>query len=119
MDNGPQPGRETLITMSFSKNVASLVLAASIGAATLTPLSTAANARDWDRHGGDYSRDYRAGRDNDRDYGGRGGDRYEHRRDHHRHNGRNLAIGAFAAILGLAIASQASRDRSYDRYDRY
>jgi len=40
---------------------------------------------------------------------------------HNSHRGRNVAIGAFAAVLGLAIAAEAARahDDAYYDDDRY
>lgn len=99
------------------------VLMSLIAAASLLPLASSANARDFDRHGGgkgNYGSQFKQhgkynhsnrgwrGRDNQYSYGGHRG----HRRDH---TGRNLAIGAFATILGIAIASEVNRDRrDYD-----
>lgn len=120
--------------MPLNKVITSAVLAASIAAGSLVPLSSAANAREWNHHSGGY--------------GYSSGSRVEHfeAREHGRHNrwgeprrnyrpqpqwhdadagyrprkkdhsGRNLAIGMFAAILGLAIASEASRAARYDDY---
>ena len=126
--------------MSFNKVITSTALAASVALGSVVPLSGAANAREWGHHGdgrdagsgtrvehvdpgergehsrynrwGDLRNDYRSQpqwHDADADY-----------RPHHRdHSGRNAAIGIFAAILGLAIASEASRANHYDDGDRY
>lgn len=105
--------------MTISNSIKSLLLTAAVASAAIVPLANSASARDFDRGGRDfggnrydYDRgdrgrgDYRPGpRNYDRDWGGR-----------RRHEGRNVAIGAFAAILGLAIAAEAGR-RHYDRYD--
>lgn len=104
--------------MSFRKTVTSGLMATSVAMASVMPLASAAQARDYDRDGRrghgyeDSRRDF--GRDHRRDwrhYGYR-----HHRKDKH---GRNIAIGAFATILGLAIAAEASRDRGYRGHDRY
>jgi hypothetical protein len=116
--------------MSLKKIISSAVVSA-VAAGSLLPLSTAASAGEWnhsgrghgytsgqriqnnlggDRHEGRWNqhRQYNAWNHNDGDEGGY--------RRHRNHNGRNIAIGAFAAILGLAIASEASRGHghSYD-----
>lgn len=101
------------------KTAITSALVALTAAGSLLPMASAASARDFDRGGrGQYS-DYRSGgkygyanrgwrghnRGNDYAYGGYGNRR---NRDH---TGRNLAIGAFATILGIAIASEINRDR--------
>jgi Ni/Co efflux regulator RcnB len=103
-------------TMSFRKTVTSAMIAATVAVGSIVPLASAAQARDHDRDGRrghgyedsrrDFGRDHRRDR---RHHGYR-----HHRKDKH---GRNIAIGAFATILGLAIAAEASRDRGYGRYD--
>ena len=100
--------------MTLSRTIAAIALSTAMA---VGPLATAASARDWDRDG--------PGRGgpghHDRDFDGRGGrgdwgrEGYDGRR-HYDHRGRNIALGAFATILGLAIASEAARDRGYDRY---
>ncbi|MGQ0457284.1 MAG: hypothetical protein ACT4OU_09495 [Hyphomicrobium sp.] len=104
--------------MSIAKKFTSAALAATMAFGALTPLAATANARDWDRggyseHRGGYDRGYDRGRrfDDYRDFRRR--EARHHRRDK---RGRNLAIGAFAAIVGLAIAAEASRAHRYDRY---
>lgn len=94
--------------MTFSKTITSLVLAATVAGAGLAPLSTAASAGEWHGYyGHEYRHDWR-----------RDGRFYDYRR--HDHFGRNVAIGAAATILGLAIAAEATRDRDYGYYrDRY
>jgi Ni/Co efflux regulator RcnB len=121
------------------KQVVSSIAVSAIAAGSLVPLSSAASAGEWNHHGrshpsaqlnviqqhmarnehnGEHSgarfnrwgehRQYNAWRGNEGDEG-----EYRH---HRNHNGRNVAIGAFAAILGLAIAAEANRghDRGYD-----
>jgi hypothetical protein len=108
-------GREPPFKMSFSNSITSAVLSVTIAAAALAPLSSTANARDWDRGGPDrggpaiHDHDFAGHR------GERGGGRHEGR--WHRNGDRDLAIGAFATVLGLAIAAEASRD--YRHGDRY
>lgn len=117
--------------MTLKKLITSAAVSA-IAAGSLVPLSTAASAHEWnhygrtsgqrihnslagnDRHEGRFNRwgehrQYNSWRGNDDDDG---------YRRHRNHNGRNLAIGAFAAILGLAIAAEAGRGHHYDNdYD--
>lgn len=108
--------------MTFKRTATSLA-ALAITSMTLIPMATAASARDYGRRGGDYSprveqRHFNKGGDFGRhDYGRRdfGGHARWHKK---RHKGRDVALGAFAAIVGLAIAAEAARahDRDYDDY---
>ena len=116
--------------MSIKTLITSTVVSA-IAAGSLVPLASAANARDFDGHRdgtAGYSKHseqfgghggHNRGWDHDRGWNRRGGQQfgdYRHRRHygHHRdHTGRNLAIGAFATILGIAIAPEVRRDRGY------
>lgn len=115
--------------MSFKKFI-SPVLAIAIATGSLVPLSSAANARDWHNRGarganvtphvehysprvnrwGDVRHNgwNSAAHDYNHDNGG-----YRRHRDH---TGRNVAIGVFAAILGLAIAAETSKVQ-HDYYD--
>ncbi|HPG89191.1 MAG TPA: hypothetical protein PLD46_06025 [Hyphomicrobium sp.] len=108
------------------KSVFTSALVALMAAGSLLPMASAASARDFDHRGsgsgkGNYSKSYKSSGNynnyNNRNYGWRGRDRgnqyaYGGPRRHHRdHTGRNLAIGAFATILGIAIASEVNRDR--------
>ena len=121
--------------MSPTKVMTTAFLAASVAAGSLIPLASTANARDWNHGQGGYRDGPRIERFERRDYGrvNRWG---EPRRDyrshggwndadtgyrHHKrdHTGRNVAIGIFAAMLGLAIASEASRANTYDDGDNY
>ena len=110
--------------MTFNTLVKSAV-AAAIAATSSLPLSTAANAHDWHGPRG-FERDHnhfeRYDQRYDNDYRPREAYRpresYGYRR--HRDNiGPAIAIGAFATILGLAIASEAGnsghRTRHFDR----
>jgi hypothetical protein len=104
--------------MTLKKLITSAAVSA-IAAGSLVPLSSAANAAEWNHrghgprverhvergyHGGGHSnrwgeqRQHNAWRGGDHDEGG-----YRRHRDR---TGRYLAIGAFATILGLALASQ-------------
>ena len=113
------------------EDVRAVAAVSAIAAGSLIPLSTAASARDWNRHNGGYSpQAEHFNRDGDerinrwgearRDYGWRNADvtEYSEAPHHHRDNtGRNVALGLFAAILGLAIASEASHAHNYDDQD--
>ena len=109
------------------KKIISPVLAIAIAAGSLVPLSSAANARDWNH------RNARSGHDTPRDehysprvnrwgdvrhnqWNNAGHDDNGGYRRHRDHTGRNIAIGAFAAILGLAIAAETSKVQ-HDYYD--
>lgn len=97
--------------MTFKKTISAVVAAATLATGTLLPVATA-NARDYDRRGPGYS--WQADRDRDRGYH-RGYNRRDDRRyakyRHYRRDksGKYVAIGAAAAILGLAIAASANR----------
>ena len=112
--------------MSF-KSIISSVAVSAIAAGSLIPLSSAASAGEWnhrghgqrfeshafDNHGGNRGwgghRQYNAWHGDNEDYGYR----------RHRNNNGALAIGAFAAILGIAIAAEANRGHhNYDYADR-
>ncbi len=104
--------------MTFTKTISAVVAAAVLATGTLLPIASA-NARDFDRRGSAYGyqsdrgyqhrdydrRSYGYGRHDDRGYG-RHSDRRGHRRDK---TGKYVAIGAAAAIIGLAIAASANR----------
>lgn len=102
------------------KRITTSVAVAAITTLSLIPMASAASARDYGRHGGNgpriEHRNFKKGGGNfgqRRHYGG-------HARWHkRRHKGRDVALGAFAAIVGLAIAAEASRAHDYDYYDDY
>lgn len=117
------------------KSLVNALMIGSIATASLLPMAGTAVARDGYRNDGyrghsvqryndgprvnrwgDVKRhDWNGGQEYAyRGYGGYG----EHRgyRRHRDHTGRNVAIGAFAAILGLAIAAESQRVR--DEYYR-
>lgn len=108
--------------MSIKTTITS-ALVAIMAAGSLLPMASAASARDFDRHGsgkGHYGKQFNApGKYNQAQRGWRGRDRGNHyayggyRHRHRDHTGRNLAIGAAAAILGIAIASEVARDRGH------
>ncbi|MEQ1715519.1 MAG: hypothetical protein ABL907_05980 [Hyphomicrobium sp.] len=104
------------------KTLVNAVAVASVGLATLIPLASAASARDGHRHGGPriehYDSSPRVNRWGDVRGGWRGGDNHGYRR-HRDHTGRNVAIGAFAAVLGLALAAESQRvqEEYYDDRD--
>ncbi|MFN0218801.1 MAG: hypothetical protein ACKVP4_08325 [Hyphomicrobium sp.] len=105
--------------MTIAKKFTTAALAATMTFGALLPLASTAEARDRDRDG--YS-DFRSDRGRDFGRGARFDDRrdfrrrYAHRSYRRDHRGRELAIGAFAAIVGLAIAAEASRAHRYDGY---
>lgn len=121
--------------MTLKRVTSSLVIAA-ISAASLLPMANAANARDFGRHGGPgpqfAQKPFNGGKFHGNKFHGNkfnkphfnnGGPQHRHAYKHkRRHHGRDIAIGAFAAMLGLAIAAQASRAYDNDYYyddDRY
>ncbi len=107
--------------MTFTKTISAALAAVVLATGTLLPIASA-NARDYDRRGSSYGyqsdrgysgrdygrrdydrRSYGYGRHDDRGYG-----RYSERRGHRRDkSGKYVAIGAAAAIIGLAIAAGA------------
>ena len=92
--------------MSLKKVITSgLVAATAFG--SLLPLASAANARDYGRHGGHGRGHFEAPRHGGHHYNGY--NRWDGHRRHNDHTGRNLAIGAFAAVLGLALAAESQR----------
>lgn len=103
--------------MSF-KSIVNVVALSAIASASLVPLASTAEARDGRRPGGHFERhgSVKPGWDGPRrhawghDYGYRG---------HHSNRGRNVALGAFAAVLGIAIAAEAVRAHDDAYYDRY
>jgi|CXWK01.1.fsa_nt_gi hypothetical protein len=110
--------------MTFKKILTTAVVSASIAAGSLIPMASAANAGNWNKgrsHG--YERSFKGGdhgRRFNRHHDGRQyGYGYGHRRHHRDNTGRNLAIGAFATILGLAIAAEASRNNRDYYEERY
>ena len=111
--------------MSLKKSVLSVATAATLAAGTLASVSTSASAHGWRHYDNGPRYEYapranhwageeRHGYRNNgyRDYDNDGGHEYRHRN----HEGRALAIGAFAAILGIALASQDSHVQ-HDYYD--
>ena len=102
--------------MSLKKLIHAVAISA-VAAGSLAPLSSAANAGEWRKHGkfagqnysGNYGKRWNGGRHNGWN------NAYAHRR-HRDHTGRNIAIGAFATILGLALAAEASKVHR-DYYD--
>lgn len=92
--------------MSLKKIITSgLVAATAFG--SLLPLASAASARDYGRHGAAGRGHIEAPRHGG--YQARGYNRWNGYRRHKDHTGRNLAIGAFAAVLGLALAAESQR----------
>lgn len=102
------------------RTVLTPVVASLVAAGSLLPMASAASARDYDRHHGgksqysQYKQQGKHGHGNQRWRGRDHGNQYAYggyRHRHRDHTGRNLAIGAFATILGIAIASEINRDR--------
>lgn len=107
--------------MTVHKSITSAVLALSVAAGSLVPLSSAANADGWRHHDG--NRVY-AGGVNRWGEVRRSPDAYEYRTEgyrHHHHDniGGAVAVGVFATILGLALASESNRvqHQYYDNGD--
>ena len=112
------------------KKFISPVLAVAIAAGSLVPLSSAANASEWNHHGAraghgsqhveHYSPRVNRWGDVSHNRWSNAGNGYNHDnggyRRHRDHTSRNIAIGAFAAILGLAIAAETSKVQ-HDYYD--
>ena len=104
--------------MTILRKLTSITTAAALAASALIPLTTAASAEGW-RDGNRYrayntynhaqARDYDRG-DRGHDYRGydRGRyDRYVYRRHRHHDNGKYIALGIGALMLGI-IAAEAS-----------
>ena len=102
--------------MSMVKTLVSAVTAASVVVGSLASLSSAANAHDYrnNTYGNSSYGQPRINRWGDFD---RHPSNYEYRHDgdeghayrHRDHTGRNVALGVFATVLGLAIAAESSR----------
>jgi hypothetical protein len=108
--------------MNIQRKLTSITTAAALAASALVPLSTAASAEGWrdgNRSGGNgqsynahnhaQSRDYDRG-DRGHDYRGydRGRyDRYAYGRHRHHDDGKYIALGVGALMLGI-IAAEAS-----------
>lgn len=95
------------------KSIVNAVALSAIAGTSLLPMATAAEARD--------GRGYYERRGNV-ERGWRGHDRHAWRHGHshygrHDRRGRNVALGAFAAVLGLAIAAEAVRAHDDAYYD--
>lgn len=106
--------------VSLKRAVHALAVVA-IAAGSLIPVANSANAGEWHRqkaygrHDGGYAQNWQGRRHFDRGYGYERG--YGNRR-HHDHAGRAVAIGAFAAILGLALAAESAKvQRDYYDYE--
>ncbi len=106
--------------MTLTKLITSAAVSA-IAAGSLVPLSTAASAHEWNHEGGGHAPRFERNFDNDRGEANRWSEHREHHqyngwshndgdeggyRRHRDHTGRYLALGAFATILGIALASQ-------------
>jgi hypothetical protein len=99
--------------MNIKRKLTSLTAAMALAAATLIPIATSANAEPWNgghRDGGYGHSDHgdwnRGGRG---DWDGRDGGRhdfYAYRRHKHHDNGKYIALGIGALMLGI-MASEA------------
>lgn len=101
--------------MLFKKFIASSAVAA-VAASSLVPISSAAGAAEWNHKSTSHGPRVESRAFHD------GGQRWSHWGDEHRHHdhtGRNLAIGAFATVLGIALAAEANHvhDDYYDERD--
>jgi hypothetical protein len=113
--------------MSFKTIITSAAISA-ITVGSLLPMASAANAREWNgrgaRAGHIQKHSFNVNRPSVNRWGdvrhnrwSNSGRDYSHGyRMHRDHSGRNLAIGAFAAILGLAIAAETAKVQ-HDYYD--
>ncbi|MEQ1672389.1 MAG: hypothetical protein ABL893_16170 [Hyphomicrobium sp.] len=109
--------------MSLKKIITSATVAI-VTAGSLVPMASAANARDYGRHSGFGGGKGHVERHGPRQhfgggYGNQHANIWHAPRRHRDHTGRNVAIGAFAAVLGLALAAEANRTqrRYYDDRD--
>jgi len=90
------------------------VAVAALSLASVVSVTDTASARDGYRDQRTF---------NGRTHGGNWGNQHAWRggdyRRHRDHTGRNIAVGAFAAILGLALAAESQRvhDDYYDERD--
>lgn len=101
------------------KSLANGIMLAAVTSAALLSGQGSAEARDWRRGPGAGAPH---GQFHDRWEGGRGyggGPRTAWRGRHHDNFGRNVAIGAFAAVVGAALLAQSARvhDDYYDERD--
>lgn len=101
------------------KSIVNMVALSAIASTSFLPLASTAEARDGHRPGGQFERhgSVKGGWDGSRRHAWGHDQGY---RGRHSNRGRNVALGAFAAVLGLAIAAEAARahdDGYYD--DRY
>lgn len=107
--------------MSKAKTLVATILAATIAAGSSIPLSATASAHGWNnRSSGNSEYSPRVNRWGDVDrnpsnyeYRNEGNEGHEYR--HRDHTGRNVALGVFATVLGLAIAAESNRV-SHDYY---
>jgi hypothetical protein len=103
--------------MSIKKLVTTATVIAALAGTNLATLTTAAEAHDWDRGYG-YRHEARHGWRADRSWRhARAWDRYRERREN-RHEGRAIALGITALVIGAMIASAANEHehRGYRRY---
>lgn len=112
--------------MSISRKLTTAIVTASVAAGSLLPLTTAAHADGWrHRDHGNYAYRDEGPRDWDRDNKWQRYHKYEprytepryaeHRRHRHRGDGKAIALGLTALVIGAMIAS-AARENEHRRY---
>jgi hypothetical protein len=121
----PAPRNQGTKKMTIKRTLTSITTAVALAATALVPMATSANAQQWPDHRRDYGfqnapahdYSYRSGNPGDRggnrgnwDGRGRDGGRhdfYAYRRHKHHDNGKYIALGVGALMLGI-MASEAS-----------
>jgi hypothetical protein len=109
--------------MTIKRTLTTITAAVALAATTLAPMATSASAEPWNGHRDSYGMTYRGdlyranrgdfNRSNRGNWDGRGRDGgrhdfYAYRRHKHHDNGKYIALGIGALLLGI-MASEASR----------
>jgi hypothetical protein len=102
--------------MTIKRTLSSITAVVALAATTLAPMATSASAEPWNNgHRDGYGQSYRGdfNRSNRGNWDGRGRDGgrhdfYAYRRHKHHDNGKYIALGIGALLLGI-MASEASR----------
>jgi len=98
--------------MTIKRKLTSITTAVALAATTLAPMATSASAEPWNGHRDGYARSDRGDRGGDRgNWDGRGRDGghhdfYAYRGHRHHDNGKYIALGIGALMLGI-MASEA------------
>jgi hypothetical protein len=100
--------------MTMKTKIATVLAALSVATGSLTSIASTASAGPYHGHE-DVGRAWHGGGDEGRGYASHG---FEGAYGHHDHAGRYVAVGAFAAVLGLALAAEARRVRDHYYDDR-